>query len=106
MNRIGRHCICVLLIASMAACSDSPENKKTADKPSENFEAIKARAESGNAEAQDKLARCYLDGKGVAKDEAKAALWFRKAADQGNADGQRGLGYCYDSGSGLEKDFK
>ena len=104
MNLIGRHCIFVLLLALMAACSDSPEDKKSANKPAATIEALQAKAESGNAEAQDRLARCYFEGEGLARDEAKAALWFRKAAEQGNANGQRGLGYCYHSGSGLEKD--
>ena len=31
----------------------------------------------------------YRHGRGVAKDEAEAVRWFRKAADQGDARGQQ-----------------
>jgi uncharacterized protein len=34
----------------------------------------------------------YLNGQGVAKDEAQAAILFRKAADQGFAQAQHSLG--------------
>jgi TPR repeat protein len=34
-------------------------------------------------EAQFNLGRCYQFGRGVAKDEAEALKWYRKAAGQG-----------------------
>ena len=48
-------------------------------------------AEKGNAQAQFKLAFMYAEGRGVTKDEAQAALWYRKAAGQGHAAGQSNL---------------
>ena len=41
---------------------------------------------------------------GVAKDEAEAVTWFRKAAEQNYARAQLNLGLCYDKGDGVAKD--
>ena len=44
-------------------------------------------------EAQKNLGAFYSTGVGVAKDEAKGAYWYRKAAEQGDAESQLpGLG--------------
>eukprot|EP01052_Picozoa_sp_SAG31_P015483 SAG31_NODE_996_length_10492_cov_4.648802_7_plen_238_part_00 len=55
-------------------------------------------------QAQSDLGVCYADDDGVAKDEAEAVRWFRKAAEQGHSDAQAMLGLCYDNGSGVAKD--
>jgi len=68
------------------------------------FQETKARAEKGDAAAQTKLAQMYAYGIGVAKDEAEAVKWERKAAEQGDAVAQDGLAYDYDSGQGVDKD--
>ena len=47
----------------------------------------------------------YCYGRGVDKDYAQAAQWWRKAAEQGNATVQRGLGALYALGQGLERDY-
>ncbi len=49
------------------------------------FYRFKKSAAQGNAEAQFYLAKMYLDGDGVDKDESEALKWFRKAAEQGHA---------------------
>lgn len=59
------------------------------------FEAIKAMAEQGNAEAQYNLGICYHEGEGVAKDVFEAVKWFRKAAEQGYPTAQSALGWCF-----------
>ena len=41
----------------------------------------------------------------VAKDEAQAAGWFRKAATQGNADAQLSLAMMYAAGVSVEQDY-
>ena len=33
----------------------------------------------------------YAEGRGVAKDEAEAVKWWRKAADQGHEDAKKAL---------------
>ena len=42
---------------------------------------------------------------GLAKDEAEAVRWYKKAAEQGDAIGQANLGLMYERGAGgLTKD--
>ena len=45
------------------------------------------------------------DGRGVAKDPAQAAIWYRKAADQGELSAQFLLGAAYQDGNGVERDY-
>ena len=68
------------------------------------FEAIKARAEKGDGEAQISLAAHYANGTGVARDPAKSVKWLRKAADQGVARAQCLLGLAYANGDGVKLD--
>jgi TPR repeat protein len=46
----------------------------------------------------------YADGQGVARDEAQAAVWLRKAADQGLPRAQYKLGVMYEKGQGVAQD--
>ena len=46
----------------------------------------------------------YANGRGVAKDDAQAVAWYRKAADQGLAHAQDNLGRMYANGRGVAKD--
>ena len=62
-------------------------------------------AEAGQAWAQYEVGECYYYGKGVSKDYAEAAKWWRLAAEQGDAKAQRSLGWCYDSGEGVSWDM-
>ncbi|KAI9348458.1 TPR repeat protein [Zopfochytrium polystomum] len=50
------------------------------------------------------LGLMYLNGEGVAKDDAEAARWFRKAAKRGLACGQRNLGVLCLEGRGVRRD--
>ena len=45
-------------------------------------------AEQGHKIAQNNLGNAYYLGDGVARDPARAAYWFEKAAAQGHADAQ------------------
>ena len=66
---------------------------------------IRAGADKGDAKAQYELGRAFFSGTlGVAKDEAEAVKWFRKAAEQNVADAQFSLGVCYAIGQGVTKD--
>jgi TPR repeat protein len=56
------------------------------------------------ADAQYNLGICYALGKGVKKDETKAAQLYGQAAEQDDADAQFNFGVCYELGSGVEKD--
>jgi len=68
---------------------------------------LKAKAESGDVEAQLNLAHCYICGQhGVSIDKKEAVKWYIKAAVQGNAIAQRSLGMSYSNGVGVGKDDK
>ena len=62
-------------------------------------------AATGDAKAQYRLGALYASGYGLPKDDAQAAIWYRKAADQGNADAQFALGMNYDTGEGAPLDY-
>ena len=56
--------------------------------------------------AEDAFARATAAaaGRGVRKDDAEAAKWFRIAADKGYAPAQNDLGFFYAQGRGVKKD--
>lgn len=62
---------------------------------------LKPLAESNNAKAQVRLARLYLEGLGVERNEAEAVLLIRKAAEQGENEARLRLGDMYASGRGV-----
>jgi TPR repeat protein len=64
-----------------------------------------ALAQKGDVEAQFRVARLYVDGKGVEADATAAVKWYRLAASQGHARAQAGLGYMLHSGRGAETDI-
>ena len=61
-------------------------------------------AAAGNPEAEDRVGLLYLDGKGVAKDDAEAVRWFRMAAQKGLADAEFNLAECLATGQGGPQD--
>lgn len=58
-------------------------------------EGLRARAEEGDAEAQNELGSSYYTGNGVLQDDGEAAQWIKRAADQGYAPAQYNLGLLY-----------
>jgi TPR repeat protein len=68
------------------------------------FDALRRKAEAGDAKSQFDLAEAYSEGKGVAKDSAKGMDWLKKSAVQGYAGAQVVLGYLYQKGINTEKD--
>ncbi|MCM1261549.1 MAG: sel1 repeat family protein [Butyrivibrio sp.] len=71
----------------------------------ETFLQMKSYAEQGYAEAQYYLGLMYDDGKGVERNPAQAAEWYRKAAEQGIAAAQSNLGAMYETGDGVQTDY-
>nr|VFJ46786.1 MAG: Putative peptidoglycan binding domain-containing protein [Candidatus Kentron sp. DK] len=65
---------------------------------------LKARAEQGDAETQNRLGNMYYHGDGVPEDRERAAYWYRKAANQGYAPGQFNLARLYRAGKGVDQD--
>ena len=66
--------------------------------PEEKFAEVKQKAEAGSSKDQLGLGRMYYNGVGVAKDDAKAAEWWQKAAAQGNEAAQEALKNLHASG--------
>jgi TPR repeat protein len=48
----------------------------------------------------------YVNGTGVARDDAQAATFARKACDSGYSRGCFNLGWMYENGRGVGKDVK
>jgi len=57
--------------------------------PPEQLEALRARAEAGEADAQVELGLAHYRGLGVELDRVEAFKWFTLANDQGHAEGAR-----------------
>ena len=70
----------------------------------QDMQALRTRAEAGDANAQSKLGERYLQGLGVEKNGAEAENWIRKAAEQGSATAQYNLATMYDAGQGVQTD--
>ena len=68
-------------------------------------DALRARAEAGDAEAQLSLAVGYAIGNIVAQNDAEAVRWYRRAANQGQADAQLSLGFKYEAGQVVPQDY-
>ncbi len=68
------------------------------------IDALRVRAEAGDAEALYNIGLMYAIGRGVPQDDAEAARWYRLAADQGYASAQHHLGTMYDSGTTVPQD--
>lgn len=68
----------------------------------ESFGSLLARAKAGDADAQNEVGNCYLDGNGVERNKAVAAEWYRKSAEQECARGEYNLGASFFRGDGVE----
>ena len=100
--RANRFLFTVLFLLS-AAVFRLPAQQNEADRKV--LAEIRAGADKGDAKAQYELGRAFFSGAlGVAKDEAEAVKWFRKAAEQNVADAQYNLGVCYANGQGVPED--
>ena len=100
--KANRFLFTVLFLLS-AAVFRLPAQQNEADRKM--LAEIRAGADKGDVKAQYELGRAFFSGTlGVAKDEAEAVKWFRKAAEQNVADAQFSLGVCYANGRGVTKD--
>ena len=64
----------------VALAAGAPVQAQTPD-----IDALRARAEEGDADAQVNLGLMYANGEGVPQDDAEAVAWTRKAAEPGRA---------------------
>ncbi len=69
-------------------------------------EILQHLASQGDPNAQINLGMLYLEGKGVAKDEAEAAALFDQSARQGNVTAAMNLGILFRNGQGVAKNLE
>jgi TPR repeat protein len=62
------------------------------------------KADAGNADAAYEVGLAYLNGDGAEQDEAKALVYFEKAAYKGHSEAQYELGQAIFNGYGTEAD--
>lgn len=96
-----RHALLVLLLADA-----TPIRAAAPQETRQTLEQLEASANRGDADSARELGDRHFHGRdGLAKDEARAVHWYRKAADQGHAMALADLGYCTLNGlGGLAKD--
>lgn len=73
--------------------------------PSPEFEALRAKAIEGNAEAMNRLALCYYSGNGCKKDPKEAVKWLRLAVRLLNPHAQCNLAVFLSQGDGCERNI-
>jgi len=95
MRTLIHRCVAVMFVAIAAAAILAGQT---------DVEALKAKAEQGDASAQFNLGIMYGHGRGVPQDNAEAVKWFRMAAEQGVARAQFNLGLMYNKGEGVPQD--
>jgi TPR repeat protein len=78
MTHATRFVAAVAVLAALVLCV--PVQAQTPE-----IDALRVRAEAGDAEAQYNLGANYADGQGVPEDAAEAVRWWRLAALQGPA---------------------
>jgi len=81
------------------------KTNKDTSAPDTSLAELRAKAESGDREAQHKLGLRYDKGEGVKNDDAEAVKWYRKAAEQGFARSQLNLARFYYRGRGVTRDY-
>jgi hypothetical protein len=96
------HLLRLLLLFLVGSAVQLPAQQTASERNELN--ALKARADKGDAEAQIALASRYAEGAGVPRDPDKAVKWLRKAADRGSARAQCLLGLSYSNGDGVKMD--
>jgi hypothetical protein len=106
MTRATRFVAVVAVLAALALCVPVQAQTPAAD-------ALRVRAEAGDAVAQYNLGVSYANGRGVPQDDAEAVRWYRLAADQaelgsgvqsGTPAAQHALAVMHRDGRGVPQD--
>ncbi|WP_286236995.1 tetratricopeptide repeat protein [Neptuniibacter halophilus] len=69
------------------------------------LETVRPAAESGDAQAQNRLGEMAEFGYGMQRDPNQAFQWYQKAAEQGYVAAEHNIGRCYNFGTGVAQDF-
>jgi TPR repeat protein len=86
----------LFVFALLAGCSQAPISE---------LEALEDAAAKGDANAQFALGVRYSEGRGVPKNDARAADFYQKAGERGLEQAQWTLGRLYSTGKGVPKDL-
>lgn len=70
----------------------------------EQFDSLAYDAQTGNAEAQNRLGEAYYDGVDIPADPQQAVFWFKEAAKQLYPAALFNMGICLLNGYGVERD--
>jgi mono/diheme cytochrome c family protein len=84
--------VAALSLGWLAACSVAPTGPGALAMESTYWKVL-ARAENGDAEAQNAVAFMLYHGEGVGADKPQARFWFERAAAQGNERARRNLAF-------------
>ncbi len=68
------------------------------------FGCVRMLAEAGIIEAQLRLGRMLLEGRGCGPDKGRALAWFRTAARDGDSEAMNMVGRCHENGWGVKAD--
>ena len=100
MKHLWKVALLVVFAVALGAIGtwDRYKTKEDARKLAEDVQTTRARALTGDSDAEQKFGAMYYYGQGVPQDYSQALQWYRKAADQGNTQAQYGIGYMYDIG--------
>jgi hypothetical protein len=93
--------IALLSIFGLVGCGREPTAPKFS--PAQ-VQALTAKAEKGDADAQRLLGLAYAKGEGVQQDYRQAAKWYEQSANQSNAVAQAALGELFEAGQGVARD--
>ena len=102
---LGLLALVIILLLIISFIVDGNESSGQIDYTTYNERLVEA-AESGDADAQFYLGRCYHNGFGVQQNYLQAVKWYTKSASQGNGKAQHNLGVCYYEGIGVTQDYK
>jgi len=98
---------CLTLLVSSAAGGPLPQQQQATPQKRttvDEVEALRQKAEQGEATAQFKLGLAYATGQGVPQDYAQALARYRDAANQGDADALCQLATMYQNAEGVPED--
>jgi TPR repeat protein len=69
------------------------------------IQSLRVKAEHGDIQAQYQLGRMLYEARGVQRNYAESARWFRMAANQRYAPAESSLAFMYEQGLGVPQDY-
>ena len=93
-----------LALTAFVGCEKAQSPAASRSQPAVDLGATQAKAEQGDAVAQNILGDLLAHGKGLPQDYTQAAKWYRQSADQGFAVAQCNLAALYAAGAGVKTD--